>query len=63
MTWPEHDAHHLIVSSEQMENYEREIFSSGLPTAALMEKVGQSMAEWFKQNQHLLKPKYKFFCL
>ncbi len=33
---------------------EEEMFASGLPIAALMEKVGQAMAAWFRQQPGLL---------
>ena len=33
---------------------EEEMFASGLPVAALMEKVGQAMAAWFRQHPELL---------
>jgi len=37
--WPPPDAAHLLVRSEQMAALEAELFASGLPVAALMEKA------------------------
>ncbi len=55
MSWPKKDADHLIVTAEQMTNFENEFLSSGFPLAALMEKVGHSMANWFLQHSELLE--------
>ena len=37
-----------------MAGLEEDMFASGLPVAALMEKVGQAMAAWFRQQSELL---------
>lgn len=37
--WPERDGRHLLVSSAQMAALEEELFASGLPVEALMEKA------------------------
>ncbi len=42
--WPERDASHLLVSAEQMRALEAELFASGLPVEALMEKAGLALA-------------------
>ncbi|HJM80231.1 MAG TPA: bifunctional ADP-dependent NAD(P)H-hydrate dehydratase/NAD(P)H-hydrate epimerase, partial [Prochlorococcaceae cyanobacterium Fu_MAG_72] len=54
MSWPPSDVDHLLVSAAQMAALEEEMFASGLPIAALMEKVGQAMAAWFRQQPGLL---------
>jgi NAD(P)H-hydrate epimerase len=41
--WPERDAHHLLVTAEQMLALEAELFASGLPVEALMEKAGLAL--------------------
>ncbi len=55
MTWPKVDADHLIVTAEEMASFEDQILSSGFPVEALMEKVGQAMAAWFRQHAELLE--------
>ena len=50
MPWPAVDADHLLVRTEQMLELEQQWLSSGLPVAALMETVGQRMAEWCLQR-------------
>ena len=50
MHWPAVDADHLLVRSDQMLELEQQWLSSGLPVAALMETVGQRMAEWCLQR-------------
>ena len=54
MLWPSADADHLLVSADQMLALEREWLASGLPVAALMETVGQRMADWFLAREELL---------
>ncbi|WP_320667138.1 NAD(P)H-hydrate dehydratase [Prochlorococcus sp. MIT 1307] len=54
MTWPKTDADHLLVTAPQMANLESEMFASGLPVAALMEKVGQAMAAWLISHSGLI---------
>ncbi|MFL0750928.1 MAG: NAD(P)H-hydrate dehydratase [Prochlorococcus sp.] len=54
MSWPPSDVDHLLVTAAQMAALEEEMFASGLPIAALMEKVGQAMAAWFRQQPGLL---------
>ncbi len=55
MPWPKVDAEHVMVNATQMASFESEILSNGFPVAALMEKVGQSMANWFLQHSDLIK--------
>ena len=55
MHWPKIDADHVMVTAAEMENFESQILSSGMPESALMEKVGQSMADWFIQHFELLE--------
>ena len=55
MHWPKTDADHVMVTAAEMENFESQILSSGMPESALMEKVGQSMADWFIQHFELLE--------
>ncbi len=55
MPWPQFDADHVLVTSKQMAIIEQEIFKSGLPVAALMEKVGIAMSTWFLDKDELLK--------
>ena len=45
LNWPAVDADHLLVTAAQMQALEDALFRSGLPQAALMEKVGLAMAE------------------
>ncbi|QNI53462.1 bifunctional NAD(P)HX epimerase / NAD(P)HX dehydratase [Synechococcus sp. BIOS-E4-1] len=54
MIWPPVDADHLLVSADQMLALERQWLASGLPVAALMETVGQRMADWFLARPELL---------
>ncbi len=54
MIWPQKNADHLMVTSEQMGKLESQILSSGFPVPALMEKVGQSMASWLLSQSCLL---------
>ncbi|WP_320674980.1 NAD(P)H-hydrate dehydratase [Prochlorococcus sp. MIT 1341] len=55
MIWPEFDADHLLVTSEQMACLEGSVLSSGMPTPSLMEKVGQGMVSEIKKQLPLLK--------
>lgn len=43
-TWPRRDADHLLVTAAQMQALEAELFASGLPVEALMEKAGLALA-------------------
>ncbi|MFL0771060.1 MAG: NAD(P)H-hydrate epimerase, partial [Prochlorococcus sp.] len=54
MSWPPSNADHLLVNAAQMAALEEDMLASGLPVAALMEKVGQAMAAWFRQQSELL---------
>ena len=54
MIWPAADDDHLLVSADQMLALEQEWLASGLPVAALMETVGQRMADWFLARPQLL---------
>ena len=42
--WPRRDAEHLLVSSAQMAALESQLFQSGLPVEALMEKAALAMS-------------------
>jgi NAD(P)H-hydrate epimerase len=42
--WPRRDAAHLLVSSEQMAQLEQQLFASGLPVEALMEKAALAIS-------------------
>ncbi len=42
--WPDRDAAHLLVSGEQMAALENQLFSSGLPVEALMEKAALAVS-------------------
>jgi hydroxyethylthiazole kinase-like uncharacterized protein yjeF len=43
-SWPGRDAEHLLVTAQQMQDLEAELFASGLPVEALMEKASLAMA-------------------
>ena len=43
-TWPPADAHHLLVTGAQMAELESQLFASGLPVEALMEKAALAIA-------------------
>jgi len=43
VTWPARDAHHLLVTGAQMAALEQELFGSGLPVEALMEKAALAL--------------------
>ena len=55
-SWPQADAHHLLLSSAAMQGLEADLFASGLPVAALMEKAGlglaQAVLQWPLLEQH-----------
>jgi ADP-dependent NAD(P)H-hydrate dehydratase / NAD(P)H-hydrate epimerase len=42
--WPPRDASHLLVSGEQMAELEQQLFASGLPVEALMEKAALALS-------------------
>ena len=44
-----------MVSSEQMQNIEKEMFSMGMPVEALMEKVGIGISTWILDRQGLIE--------
>ena len=44
MSWPERDADHLLVTGQQMAALEAQLFASGLPVAALMEKAALALS-------------------
>ena len=44
-----------MVSSEQMRNIEKEMFSMGMPVEALMEKVGIGISSWILDRQGLIE--------
>jgi len=55
LNWPQSDSEHLIVSTEQMQNIENEMFSMGMPVEALMEKVGIGISSWILDRQGLIE--------
>ena len=54
MSWPCIDADHCLVSTAEMVALEQEWLASGLPVAALMEKVGLAMTAWCLARPELL---------
>jgi len=44
-----------MVSSEQMQNIEKKMFSMGMPVEALMEKVGIGISTWILDRQGLIE--------
>ena len=56
MGWPSADPDHLLVKAAQMQALEEGLFRSGLPQAALMEKVGLAMADRLLARPELLRP-------
>ncbi len=54
--WPHRDASHLLVSSAQMAELEHQLFASGLPVEALMEKaalaVSRRLLEQYGERLH-----------
>ena len=55
IVWPTIDSKHLIVDSEQMLSFEKEMFSDGMPQEALMEKAGIQISRWLLKKKPLLK--------
>jgi hydroxyethylthiazole kinase-like uncharacterized protein yjeF len=55
VNWPPVDPDHLLVDAAQMQGLEEQLFASGLPQAALMEKVGQAMSQRLLQEPHGLQ--------
>jgi len=55
IVWPTIDSKHLIVDSKQMMTLEKEMFSSGMPQEALMEKVGIQISKWLFNKKPLLE--------
>ncbi len=55
LNWPQFDSEHLIVSTEQMQSIENEMFSMGMPVEALMEKVGIGISSWILDRQALIE--------
>jgi hydroxyethylthiazole kinase-like uncharacterized protein yjeF len=50
-SWPARDADHLLVTGDQMADLEQQLFASGLPVEALMEKAALAVAQRLL-NQH-----------
>ena len=48
--WPTHDADHLLVTSAEMANLEEQLFASGLPVEALMEKAALAVTARLRQD-------------
>jgi len=55
LNWPQSDSEHLIVSCEQMQSIEKEMFSMGMPVEALMEKVGIGISSWILDREGLIE--------
>ena len=55
ISFPKVDSEHLIVYPKQMSEIEDELFNNGMPEAALMEKVGIKISNWFLERENLLK--------
>ena len=55
LNWPKSDSEHLIVSTKQMQNIEKKMFSMGMPVEALMEKVGIGISSWILDRQGLIE--------
>ena len=55
LDWPKSDSEHLIVSTKQMQNIEKKMFSMGMPVEALMEKVGIGISSWILDRQGLIE--------
>jgi hydroxyethylthiazole kinase-like uncharacterized protein yjeF len=49
-TWPARDAEHLLVSGVQMAQLEEQLFASGLPVEALMEKAALAVSRRLLQQ-------------
>ncbi len=54
VSWPNRDSEHAMVSAENMAEIEDEVFASGMPVPALMEKVGEAMTNWLLKNSCFL---------
>ena len=50
--WPDRNAAHLLVSGGQMTALEQQLFASGLPVEALMEKAALAVARRIQQQWH-----------
>lgn len=48
--WPPRDAEHLLVSGEQMAALEQQLFASGLPVEALMEKAALALSRALRRH-------------
>ena len=55
VNWPTRDADHLIVSDEQMDTLEKDVFVHGMPVAALMEKAGLLISRWILKRSDLIQ--------
>jgi len=55
VSFPKADSEHLIVYPKQMSEIENDLFNHGMPEAALMEKVGIKISNWFLEREKLLK--------
>ncbi len=55
ISFPKADSEHLIIYPKQMSEIENELFNQGMPEAALMEKVGIKISNWFLERVNLLK--------
>ena len=55
ISFPKADSEHLIVYPKQMLEIENDLFNDGMPEAALMEKVGIKVSNWFLEREKLLK--------
>ena len=55
ISFPKADSEHLIVYPKQMLEIENNLFNDGMPEAALMEKVGIKISDWFLEREKLLK--------
>jgi len=55
ISFPKADSEHLIVYPKQMLEIENDLFNNGMPEAALMEKVGIKISNWFLEREKLLK--------
>ena len=55
ISFPKADSEHLIVYPKQMSEIEDQLFNNGMPEAALMEKVGIKISNWFLERENLLK--------
>jgi NAD(P)H-hydrate epimerase len=53
-SWPPRDADHLLVSGEQMAALEQQLFDSGLPVEALMEKAALALSRALRRDHGAL---------